>query len=53
MPVLKYNSNKSRWNRQKQKKAFFPVTLKDLISNTNPNKIKLCVLQEELKCKRL
>ena len=36
-----------------KKRLFFPVTLKDPISNTNPNKIKLQMLQEGLKCKQL
>ena len=53
MSVSKYDFNKSRRNRQKQKKTFFPVTLKDSISNTNPNKIELRMLQEGLKYKRL
>ena len=36
-----------------KKRLFFPVTLKDPISKTNPNKIKLQMLQEGLKCKQL
>ena len=36
----------------KTKKDFFPVTLKDPISNTNPNKLKLRMLQKGLKCKQ-
>ena len=50
---LKYDLNKSRRNRKKQKTDFFPVTLKAPISNTNPNKIKLRMLQVGLKCKQL
>ena len=50
---LKYDLNKSRRNREKKKKDFFPVTLKAPISNTNPNKIKLRMLQVGLKCKQL
>ena len=34
-------------------KDFFPVTMEDSISNTNPNKIKHRMLQEGLKCKQL
>ena len=40
-------------NRQKEKKYFFPGTLKAPISNNNPNKIKLRMLQVGLKCKQL
>ena len=37
----------------KTKKYFFPVTLKDIISNINSNKIKLRTPQVELKCKQI
>ena len=37
----------------KTKADFLPVMSKGPISNTNPNKIKLRMLQVELKCKQL
>ena len=49
---LKYDLIKDRRNRQKQKK-FFPSSIESPIFNTNPNNIKLQMLQEGLKCKQL
>ena len=49
---LKCDLNKSRRNRQ-NKKGSFLVILKASISNTDPNKIKLRMLQVRLKCKQL
>ena len=35
------------------RKSFFPAKLKARISNTKPNKIRLQMQQEKLKCKQL
>ena len=49
---LKYDLIKNKRNPQKRKK-FFSSNLENPIINTNPNNIKLQMLQEGLKCKQL
>ena len=44
--MLKIRFNKNRRNRQKQKKSFFSSYIESPIFNTNPNNIKLQMLQE-------
>ena len=50
---LKYELIKNRRNRQKQKKRLFSSYIESPIFSTNPNNIKLQMLQEGLKCKQL
>ena len=50
--MLKIQFNKTRRNRQKQKKRFSSY-IESLVLNTNPNNIKLQMLHEGLKCKQL
>ena len=51
--MLKIRVNIKQTESSKTKKGFFSSYIESPIFSTNPNKIKLQMLQEGLKCKQL
>ena len=51
--MLKIRFNQKQTESSKTKKSLFSSYIKSPIFNTNPNNIKLEMLQEGLKCKQL